>query len=274
MIELNQGGTTTCIDSSYNINYNGTALTDIWVCDTTNATCVKVWNKQSPVPVTITKKFWGGKLNSQLCGSGNGHTCVWETSTLTASHCACFGIAYDSDNNCSCVTFVVYGQGNTNYRCSGNYTITIDNTGNTTSTTYTFKQTGSECNLGVCACFKDTDKCQYAFTQVYSCGNNRTCTYSCSITVPGGCCCVFEMPTYQYQNCSIINGTAMNCDDDEISCIPECWNVCYVCISEYNNLGITVSRDGSTVASCSYFGHMWNRIGASSPSSCTVSFCA
>lgn len=274
MIELIKEGATTCIDSSYNINYNGTELSEVWVCDTSNATCVKVWNKQSPVPVTITKNFWGGKLNSQLYGCGNSHVCAWATSTLTASHCASFNLSYDSDNADVCASFVVYGQGNCSYRCSGNYTITIDNTGNTTSTTYTFQQNGNENNLGVCAKFKDTDKCQCTFTQNYTCGCNRTCTYSCSITVPGGCCCTFEMPTYQYQHYSIINGVTWNCNDDEISCIPECWNVCYVCISEYNNLGVTVTRDGSTVASCSYFGTMWNTIGASSPTSSTVSFCA
>ena len=274
MIELVKDGATTCIDSSYNINYNGTALDEVWVCDTSNATCTLVWNKQSPVPVTITKNFWGGKLNSQLWGGGNSHVCVWASSTLTASHCGCLYLSYDSDADETCVSFPVYGQGNTSYRCSGNYSITIDNTGNTTSTTYTFRQNGSENNLGVCVCFKDTDKCKCSFTQNYSNVCNRTCTYSCSVTVPGGCCCTFEMPTYQYQHQSIINGTTRFYYDYEVSCIPECWRVCYACISEYNNLSVTVTRDGSTVASCSYFGTMWNNIGSAAPTSSTVSFCA
>lgn len=46
MIQLIQEGTTTCIDSSYSVCYNGIDLSEIWACDTSNATCTKVWNKQ------------------------------------------------------------------------------------------------------------------------------------------------------------------------------------------------------------------------------------
>lgn len=103
MIELNQGGTTTCIDSSYDINYNGTALTDIWVCDTTNATCVKVWNKEISLtvyPVTYNStslENWFVQSDTYSQGSATygkfnnvttGCTCVSYTagSSITANH--------------------------------------------------------------------------------------------------------------------------------------------------------------------------------------------
>lgn len=51
-IQLIQNGATTCIDSSYNINYNGTALEEIWFCDTSNATCTQVWKKKLGITIT------------------------------------------------------------------------------------------------------------------------------------------------------------------------------------------------------------------------------
>lgn len=107
-IQLIQNGVTTCIDNSYNINYNGTALEEIWFCDTSNATCTQVWKKKLGLTITGSVRTVGifpdqdsmvvGYVNSGIphegwtcnaCGTATNTTTI---GTVSAQLC--------SDNNC------------------------------------------------------------------------------------------------------------------------------------------------------------------------------
>lgn len=100
MIELTQGGATTCIDSSYNINYNGTELTDIWVCDTTNAVCCLVWHSGIDITIGCIQGACGGC--GKWAGLANGTGCA-----LCGTHSVNASAGTSSFTACCPVTFCI-----------------------------------------------------------------------------------------------------------------------------------------------------------------------
>ena len=55
-IELVKGSSVTCVDNSYNVNYNGTTLRRIYACDTTNNVCTLVYCRNQ---LTVTYNYFG-----------------------------------------------------------------------------------------------------------------------------------------------------------------------------------------------------------------------
>ena len=163
MIELIQGGVTSCVDSSKTINYNGTALSEVWVCDTTNAVCCRVWTAKS------------GLFVCSLCSSTSSD---FISSTLTALTAGEYTELYDG--TCLCVS--------TTTSCTYDWAFASNGYANYKSKIYVSNFTGCPVHLmisgstSLCSCYTiAAGSCTSMYTTAFA-----SCNADMDVEIPNG----------------------------------------------------------------------------------------